>query len=286
MADPYDGVIQNVGKYAVPISLLLWGMAAARGRSLRQGANSSALRSLMLALGAWVVMLLEVGFAPMLPWQMSLGAVLIVVVLGLWASALGVGGLIQVRRARSGMLPAMSGIIIGLGLAGIMGWGTASGYFRGRQEPVQVAPRAELVDFGFSVAPPHGWEAVDPKKMNPNARLAYVRLKPTMALVIMAENAASGQSFEVPQVVDYVRSSLGTGNSSPLRQEQRSVAGRNGVLLGIDAAGPNQEFNYSVWLSASGSQAIIAMVSAKSAEATPAAVAAEASEVFGTIKFP
>jgi hypothetical protein len=122
--------------------------------------------------------------------------------------------------------------------------------------------------------------------MNPNARLAYVRLKPTMGLFVMAENAPSGQSFEVAQVISYVRSSLGTPESPGVREEEHSVGVRKGVLLGIDRAGPSQAFNYSVWLSATANQAIIAMVSAKVTEATPAEVSAEARRVFDTIQFP
>lgn len=70
MSDPYESAIAGVGRSGIPLGLLLWGMAAARSRSLRPGANAPALRGLMVSLGAWVVLLLESAFAPMLPWQL------------------------------------------------------------------------------------------------------------------------------------------------------------------------------------------------------------------------
>ena len=144
MTDQYDTVLSNIGKFMIPVVLLLWGMTSARARSLRRGANDSALRSLMVALGAWVVMLLQAAFGPMLPWQAGAAGVVLVVGLGLWAAGLGFQGLLQVRRTRSGALPAVFGIVIGLGLGGLMSWGTASGYLRARQQAEQRATPTEL----------------------------------------------------------------------------------------------------------------------------------------------
>ena len=115
--------------------------------------------------------------------------------------------------------------------------------------------------------------------------MAYVRTQPTMAFLVLAKNAEAGHSFGVPDVVEYVLSSLGSTPSSIVREDKFSVGGREGVLLGIDGAGPNEEFNYAVWLSATGTQAIIAMVSATSVDATPAEVGAEATRVFDTMEF-
>jgi hypothetical protein len=193
-----------------------------------------------------------------------------------------------VRRARGGALPAAGGIVIGLGLAAVMAWGTVSGYLgaRGRataSADAKARPPAMLADFGLSVAPPGDWEPVDPKKMNPNAQLAYVRVNPTMGFFIMAENAPSGQTFDMPQLVNYVRTSLGVSESAAVQQVPRPAAGQTGTQLGFDAAGPGHQFHYRVWLWTSGRKAIIAMVSAKAAHTTPPRLAAEADRVFETI---
>lgn len=88
MTDQYEAVATNVGKFIVPVALLLWGMSAAHTRSLVRGANLSALRSLEFALGAWVVLLLQGAFAPMLPWQATAAAMAVLFGLALWASTL------------------------------------------------------------------------------------------------------------------------------------------------------------------------------------------------------
>lgn len=285
MTDQYEAVATNVGKFIVPVALLLWGMSAAHTRSLVRGANLSALRSLEFALGAWVVLLLQGAFAPMLPWQATAAAMAVLFGLALWASGLGVTGLLQVRQRQSGLVPALGGLLIGLGLAGLASWGIVLGYLSTQQQTAQPAAPAELAEFGFSVLPPSEWEPVDPQQINPEARLAYLRIKSAMAFLVMAENAPPEQSFDTRSVVENVRSSLGVTSSTVVRDKELSVGGRPGVLLEIDAAGPLEEFNYSVWLSVTNFQAIIAMVSAKTTDATPAELAAEATRIFGTMHF-
>jgi hypothetical protein len=140
-----------------------------------------------------------------------------------------------------------------------------------------------LADFGISVAPPREWEPVDPKKMHPNARLAYVRLNPTMGFFIMAEDAPPSQTLETPQLVKYVRTSLRVSESAAVQEVRRPIAGHVGTQLAFDAAGPDRQFHYCVWLWTSGRQAIIAMVSAKAAHTTPAELATEADKLFRTI---
>lgn len=285
MVDQYDAAITNVGKFLIPVALLLWGMTAARARSLRRGANSPALRSLVVALGAWVVVLLQAAFSPMLPWPAGLVAVVLVVALGLWAAGLGVVGLIGARSAGSGVLPAVFGMAIGLGLGGLMSWSAASGYLRSREQAQQRPAPVELADLGLTVWLPVDWRPVDPEKMNAEARLAYVRIEPIMAFLVIGATAEPGHSFEIPDVVEYVRSSLGATSSSVVRQHPLSVGGREGVMLAFDEAGPGGGFNYAVWLSATGSQGLIAMVSADTADATPSEVEAEARRVFETMTF-
>jgi penicillin-insensitive murein endopeptidase len=66
--------------------------------------------------------------------------------------------------------------------------------------------------------------------MNPNARLAYVRIKPTMALVIMAENAASGRQYVHSRVRDTLVAAFSALHAA--KPERTFVLGETGLEPG------------------------------------------------------
>ena len=246
-------------------------------------ANIPARRGWMVGLGAWVILLLigairtEAATANGNGWHARGGDAV-----GIWAFALGVIGLLKFRSVRAGLVPAVFAILIGGVLAGSMVWENWSYYARGREQAAQPAHFGRVRSEHRRAGRNKGTRST-PKLVKPIPRLAYVRVEPAMTLLVMADPAPQGQTFTDSGMVRYVRSMLGVPDSSVIAEEPYSVSGREGLRLTINSAGRDGQYHYAVWLSTRPSEAILIMLSAKTADASSLVVANEADRILKTL---
>jgi hypothetical protein len=127
-----------LGRVLLPIGLLIWGVQKCQTLGHEPHANLAGFRGLSFSLGSWVLLLLHSVFSSILPAALSAVFLLGIVVLGLAGGALSVKGLAAWGRYRTGNSQAVVGLIVGVLIPGLIGYGFLSEY-KATKEDVRSA---------------------------------------------------------------------------------------------------------------------------------------------------
>ena len=125
--DSAEAVGQGIGRVLIPVVLMLWGMNRCQKLAETPGVNAHGTRGLMYALGAWVLLLLNSGFTPMLAWPITMAGV---VVLGIIATVRSIQGLARWNDFKHGNAHGVAGVLIGSGLPALIVFGFLRGFMR------------------------------------------------------------------------------------------------------------------------------------------------------------
>ena len=109
---------------------MLWGMHRCQKLTDTPGVNASSTRGLMYSLGAWVLMLLNSAFTPMLAWPLTMAALAGVVVLGIIGTVSSLQGLARWNDYKHGNAHGVLGFLIGAGLPALIVFGFLRGFIR------------------------------------------------------------------------------------------------------------------------------------------------------------
>jgi hypothetical protein len=127
MDDAAEKLGEQVGKALVPVALLIWGAYKCQQMSERRGVNRDAVRGLMVVLGGWAVTLIAAPFFAVLPRVMALGVGILAVLTCVAGAALSAKGLLAASEYSEGTLQGALGVLVGLGVTALLGYGFASG---------------------------------------------------------------------------------------------------------------------------------------------------------------
>jgi hypothetical protein len=127
MNDAAEQLGEQVGKVLIPVALLIWGAHKCQQMSERRGVNRDAVRGLMIALGGWAVALIGSPFVALLPRVMAIGGLALVLLTCVAGAALSVKGLLAASEYSEGTLQGVLGVLAGLGVTALLGFGFASG---------------------------------------------------------------------------------------------------------------------------------------------------------------
>lgn len=226
------------------------------GRLDAPGVNRKGVWASLLAYGGIVsiqVTYLLMGGLPG-PAKVVLPAAVFVVLLV--AVTLGIQALLEVRAARrAGGMPESGGAGWAVGLSiftlVLMSGGFVAAVLRGPGVPGELraaAPAApvrnEALNFGFE--PPAGFVALDPKKLNPVAAVAYARASPQVFFMIIAE---SGIELSSEEMANLAQTNLETSTPGAVVEERgpHTVNGLAGFRLRSLAKRGQTEFTFVHW---------------------------------------
>lgn len=117
---------EQVGKALVPVALMIWGAYKCQQMSERRGVNPDAVRGLMIVLGGWAVTLIAAPFVAMAP-RVMVGVGVLTLLTCLAGAGLSLKGLLAASEYSEGTLQGVLGVLIGLGVTALLGFGFASG---------------------------------------------------------------------------------------------------------------------------------------------------------------
>jgi len=122
---------EQVGKALVPMALMIWGAYKCQQMSERRGVNRDAVRGLMIVLGGWALTLLGTAFVAVLPPVMALVVLALPLLACLVGAALSAKGLLAASEYAEGTRQGVLGVLVGLGVTALLGYGFVSGLRRG-----------------------------------------------------------------------------------------------------------------------------------------------------------
>ncbi len=246
-----------VGQIGVVLALLAGAWKCWR-LSRRPTANAKCVWSLMLLLLGWALAGAVAGmgrwFPPVLMvtvlvgWLMlgGLSAAVVLAILGLRECARH-KELYQQGRAQAVWTLVIAVVFAGFGIVGFAG--ARQRAWSSRSQPPMGKPFVfEDLNFKYQ-APGRPWVQLDAGKVNPAAKLAFMRSQPTLNCVVIAEKSTMtdfpNERF-VEVALGHVRS---VADSVELRRRStRRVHGLDGLLLEIDAQLHGQQISFANWL--------------------------------------
>jgi hypothetical protein len=117
---------EQVGKALVPVALMIWGAYKCQQMSERRGVNRDAVRGLMIVLGGWAGTLIAAPFVAVAP-RVMIGVGVLTLLTCLAGAGLSFKGLLAASEYSEGTLQGVLGVLVGLGVTALLGFGFASG---------------------------------------------------------------------------------------------------------------------------------------------------------------
>jgi len=127
MNDSAEQLGEQVGKLLIPVALMIWGAYKCQQMSERRGVNRDAVRGLMIVLGGWAGTLIATPFLTLLPRFVALGVGIVTVLTCVAGALLSAKGLLAASDYSEGTLQGVLGVLLGLGVTALLGFGFASG---------------------------------------------------------------------------------------------------------------------------------------------------------------
>lgn len=194
----------------------------------------------------------------------SLGGLALFVALAIPAVILAILGLAEVRRAgpsATGRAPAVTTLVLaGLALFAVVGafaFGVIKGVsdspgFQAAMAPREGPPEPEQVfqDLGFSVQPPRPWIKINPSSLNSEAAAGFLRSRPEVYFMIIAEKLDEEADFELEALVNVVKANLASAaeGAKLVEKKEETLNGLTGTRLVYEATVQKQPFTYRYWI--------------------------------------
>jgi hypothetical protein len=275
---PVPGVDSDLGGAMVVIgclalllvALVIAGMIVCAVRMKRPTANRKGFLSFIVFAVGW---LLYAAAASLIQFAglSRLWAVLAVGVFflsSLSAIVLAILGLAEMRahreRYREGKGPAITTLALGglllSALIAALGLGFVHGFKQAMERSASrtgaggnAGAPAVFEELRFSVRPPHPWVRTDIGKLNPAATVGFLRAKPEVYFMIIAERLGEDSELTQETLVGVVKANIASGASDlkVLEEQPEVMSGAPGVRLVIHATVNNLPLTYRYWIHAS-----------------------------------
>lgn len=248
------------------LGVLITGTILCAVRMRRPGAVRKCYLSFILFAAGWLLCgaLSSIGKTSGNALAGSLAGLLVFAVMGIPAVILAILGLSEVRRAgpgATGKAPAVTTLVFAalalVFVIGAFGLGVLKGVTQSAELRAEFAPRegapepAEVFqERGFSIQPPRPWIKIDAKQLNSEAAVGYLRSRPQVYFMIIAEKLEKDSDLDLRTLVDAVKANLaGAAQESKLIEEkEESLNGVGGIRLVYEATIDKQAFTYRYWI--------------------------------------
>jgi hypothetical protein len=246
---------------------MIAGLLVTSRRMSRPTANRKAHLALIVLLGSW---LLYGGAAALSRSQKDGTIIALIALLAFGGSVLvsillSILGLSEIKRGRGlyreGKGPAITALVlcclIVVIFAGAVGFGFMKGFMQSAEMRAAMASRegppepAQVFDqFGFSIQPPRPWIKIDSRKLNPEAAAGYLRSRPQVYFMIIAEKVGEDSELDLESLVDVVKANLVSAAQEVklVEEAEETINGVPGVRLIYHATVGKQAFTYRYWI--------------------------------------
>ncbi len=282
------------------LGVLVTGVILCAVRMRRPGAVRKCYGSFILFAAGWLLCgaISSIGKTSGNAVASSLAGLLVFAAMGIPAVILAILGLSEVRRAgpgATGKAPAVTTLVFAalalVFIIGAFGLGVLKGVTKSAEFRAELAPRegspepAEVFrEQGFSIQPPRPWIKIDAGQLNREAAVGYLRSRPQVYFMIIAEKLEKDSELDLRTLVDVVKANLaGAAQESKLIEEkEESLNGVAGIRLVYEATIEKQAFTYRYWIHRAPSCAF--QLVAWGTRGDGAAVVAEAAKAFDSFR--
>ncbi len=221
----------------------------------RPAAHRTCVLSLFVASASWLLISAGVALGQLVPGLAVLALVaapigFLGIIVAVILAIVGLAGYSNsAGRYKHGVGQAVGALVI----SGIMLLFGAIGAIQRAKESVEEKASAgpprrfEPLNFTFT-SPARSWVAMDAKKLNPIAAVAYQRRRPDMVFMIIAESVAN--PIEMSAFAEVVKANLvGASQSATILEEKpEQMNGMDGFAIRAEARVGNYDLSYRYWL--------------------------------------